>query len=282
MYGVQIENCSDVGGGQDVGFTDPGDWMDYDVNVQSAGLYVFTYRVASGNGGARFQLQRGQGVYNTVDVPNTGGWQTWTTDTLTASLTAGLQTFRIAVLKGGFNINWFKASKCSLTANAGPDITINKGQSATLTTTGGISYLWSPSTGLNKNNSATVIANPTQTTAYVLTVSDGTGCFATDTVIVTVSSATGIISQYLSTSITIYPNPTNQSAIISYFLSENSTIQISVYDVLGREVMQLVNENQSSGKHWKNINTEQLQNGIYFVKMNINGQQLTQKLIINK
>ncbi len=54
-----------------------------------------------------------------------------------------------------------------------------------------------------------------------------------------------------------------------------------MYDILGKEIMQVVNEKQTEGGHQLKINTANLQNGIYFVRMSINGRQQTQKLIIS-
>jgi hypothetical protein len=65
-------------------------------------------------------------------------------------------------------------------------------------------------------------------------------------------------------------------------LAKNSSVKISVYDLLGKEVMEVVNENQTAGEHQRTLNTENFQNGIYFVKMNVNGICQTQKLIISK
>src|SRR3981189_231129 len=49
---VDIENGSDVGGGFDVAFTQPGGWMQYTVNVANSGVYSVNARVAfQGNGG---------------------------------------------------------------------------------------------------------------------------------------------------------------------------------------------------------------------------------------
>ena len=58
-------------------------------------------------------------------------------------------------------------------------------------------------------------------------------------------------------------------------------VSISIYDVLGKEVIQVIDEKQNAGEHQLNINTEQLQNGIYFVKMGVNAVITTQKILIN-
>lgn len=111
MSGVQTENTSDAGGGANVGWLDAGDWMVYAaVDIPASGAYKVEYRVASQNGGGQLQLeaQGGTQVYGQLSVPNTGGWQTWTTVEHTVQLDAGSQNIAIAVLNGGWNLNWVK------------------------------------------------------------------------------------------------------------------------------------------------------------------------------
>jgi gliding motility-associated-like protein len=77
------------------------------------------------------------------------------------------------------------------TANAGANATIGSCPASTATLNGsgtgtGITYQWSPSTGLSNPNISNPIANPSITTNYVLTVTDAYGCQAIDNVLVTV------------------------------------------------------------------------------------------------
>lgn len=106
MNGIQTENTSDTGGGQNVGWIDANDWMDYSVNVSTAGSYTVNFRVASGTTGGQLQLRSGSNVLTTVTVAGTGGWQNWTTITATATLSAGTQTLRLFAATGGYNVNW--------------------------------------------------------------------------------------------------------------------------------------------------------------------------------
>lgn len=107
MSGVQTETTTDTGGGLDVGYIDAGDYIDYKVNVQTAGKYAVQYRVASLNGGGSIQLKDSTAaILATTAVPATGAWQTWTTITDTVVLAAGTQTVRVAVPVGGYNLNW--------------------------------------------------------------------------------------------------------------------------------------------------------------------------------
>lgn len=115
MRGVQTENTTDTGGGQNVGWTDAGDWMSYGnavnrIDVPKDGVYKIEFRVASQRSGGSFVFERNGGSerYASVNVPNTGGWQNWTTVSITVNLKAGNQGFGIAVTSGGWNINWFR------------------------------------------------------------------------------------------------------------------------------------------------------------------------------
>lgn len=108
MSGIQTETTTDTGGGLNVGYIDANDWMDYNANVSTAGSYTVQFRVASTTSGKTLQLRRGSTTLATVNVPNTGGWQSWTTVSATVSMIAGAQTLRITTTTGGFNVNWFQ------------------------------------------------------------------------------------------------------------------------------------------------------------------------------
>ncbi|MDD3877904.1 MAG: PKD domain-containing protein [Bacteroidales bacterium] len=73
-------------------------------------------------------------------------------------------------------------------ANAGANAAICIGSSTQLNASGGLSYTWSPSTGLSSTTIANPIANPSVTTSYIVTVTDNNGCSKTDDVLVSVNS----------------------------------------------------------------------------------------------
>jgi endoglucanase len=123
MNGVQTETTTDTGGGMDVGWIDAGDWMDYNVNVVSAGTYTLAYRVASQPGGGQLQLRSGSTTLSAITIAATGGWQNWVTLTSTATLSAGNQTLRLYAGAAGFNVNWVQFSQ-SGTPNSSPVVSI--------------------------------------------------------------------------------------------------------------------------------------------------------------
>ena len=79
----------------------------------------------------------------------------------------------------------------------------------------------------------------------------------------------------------IYPNPSSSDATLHYSVKQNENIKIIVYDYLGKEVVQIINEEQSIGEHEVAIKTSKLQNGIYFIHLNNSyNNQKTLKLIV--
>jgi len=113
--GVDLEVCSDTGGGVDLGWTESGQWFKYTVNVATAKTYTATFRIASGFPSgqqvAQIHIQNAAGTDLTglVNIDATGGWQTWSNATATLSLPAGKQTLELYIdgSNAGFNINYF-------------------------------------------------------------------------------------------------------------------------------------------------------------------------------
>jgi len=63
-----------------------------------------------------------------------------------------------------------------------------------------------------------------------------------------------------------YPNPFNPETVISYQLPVNSFVTLKVYDVLGREIAELLNEEQRPGKYKVNLSGKNLASGVYIVR----------------
>jgi beta-glucanase (GH16 family) len=75
---VSIENCSDAGGGYDVDWTSPGQWMQYTLNVAQSGSYNIDARVSSSGQGGTFHFDLdGTPITGEMTCPDTGGWQNW-------------------------------------------------------------------------------------------------------------------------------------------------------------------------------------------------------------
>lgn len=113
--GVALETTTDTGGGQNIGFLDPGDYLDYEINISVAGSYLVEYRTASelADGEIEVQLIDKDGITTVISTPSftiTGGWQTWTTSSEIVDLPAGRYVMRILITKAPFNMNWINFS----------------------------------------------------------------------------------------------------------------------------------------------------------------------------
>lgn len=114
---VDIGSNNDGGvPGYNVGWIQDGEWLEYSAGVV-AGCYDISARVASANANAgSMTLQIGDGNtfidLGTVDVEETGGWDTWTTLSFgqidLAPFAAFDTVFRLEMTGGQFNVNWFE------------------------------------------------------------------------------------------------------------------------------------------------------------------------------
>jgi len=79
-----------------------------------------------------------------------------------------------------------------------------------------------------------------------------------------------------------YPNPFNPSTTINYSVPKPSSVTITVYDVLGREVKTLVNENKPAGNFSVQFDGIKLTSGIYIYRLQAGSFSQTKKLILLK
>lgn len=107
--GVDIKTASEYCGTYAVGVMKTGEWLEYDVNIPTAGSYTFSARVASAETGRSFHLEVDRvNVSGSLVVPYTGPWNTgWATVTKTVALPAGAHTLRIYVDAQHMDLNYF-------------------------------------------------------------------------------------------------------------------------------------------------------------------------------
>ncbi|MFJ6215696.1 discoidin domain-containing protein [Streptomyces sp. NPDC092296] len=106
--GVDLEATSDTGGGYNLGWTTGGQWFRYTVDVATAGTYTVSLRVAAPDavsGALHLSNASGADLSGAVDLPATGGWQTWGTATTQVTLPAGRQVLTVHQDNGGWNLN---------------------------------------------------------------------------------------------------------------------------------------------------------------------------------
>jgi PKD repeat protein len=232
--GVDIEGCADAGGGFDIGFTGAGEWLEYTVNVQTAGTYTFQARLATQGTGNTFHVEvDGFNISGSIPVPNSGGWQIWETVSFTTpTISSGQHVIRFYEETGGYNINYFNfmslasapvvSSAAMATATVGTAFSYSITASNTPTSYGATGL----PAGLSVNTSTGVISGtPTTAGTYTSSVSaTNAGGTGTKTVTITVNSnvaapvissaatATGTTGTAFTYSITASNAPTSYGA----------------------------------------------------------------------
>ncbi len=114
--GLALEETSDIGGGYNFGYTNAGDFADYRIAINEAADFNLSVRVASTNSNGRlrfiliddFHEEQDDMVITHFNIPNTGGWQKWTSISETVSLPKGFYKLRLYIVSPEFNVNWFQ------------------------------------------------------------------------------------------------------------------------------------------------------------------------------
>ncbi len=91
-----------------------------------------------------------------------------------------------------------------------------------------------------------------------------------------------VISNYTYTLAQNYPNPFNPSTVINYTIQETGLVQLRVYDILGSEISELVNEVKGLGNHSVVFNAANLAGGVYIYSINISGYKSSKKMVLIK
>lgn len=79
-----------------------------------------------------------------------------------------------------------------------------------------------------------------------------------------------------------YPNPFNPVTNINFNIPEASFVNLSIYDLSGKQVDELVNTNLAAGSYNRSFNAANLPSGVYIYRLNANGVILTRKMILMK
>lgn len=105
---VDVQVCTDAGGGQHVGWVTAGEWLAFDVTAAQAGRYTFTARVASGSGGSKsLHLEVDGQALGSASFTDSSGWQAWRDLPAGAvDLAAGNHLVKVVFETGKLNLNY--------------------------------------------------------------------------------------------------------------------------------------------------------------------------------
>ena len=79
-----------------------------------------------------------------------------------------------------------------------------------------------------------------------------------------------------------YPNSFNPVTHLEFGISKLGFVSLKVYDILGKEVKILVNEDMSAGRYVVEFDGSNLPSGIYFYRLQINSFNQTRKMLLLK
>jgi len=79
-----------------------------------------------------------------------------------------------------------------------------------------------------------------------------------------------------------YPNPFNPTTTINYQIPQNGRVSIKIYDVLGREVRMLVDEDKPTGRYSVSFNASHLSSGVYFYSIRSGDYRAIKKMVLIK
>ena len=116
---VDIEASSE--GGFNIGWIEANEFLQYTIDVQTAGQYLLEMRVASPQIGGPFRVEfDGVNATGTLLAPITGGFQNWFTISKEVTLNAGPQVMRFTTDggAGNFNLNWFRLTRLGVCSAA--------------------------------------------------------------------------------------------------------------------------------------------------------------------
>jgi len=201
----------------------------------------------------------------------------------------------------GVDSAWFIPSSVSFfvpygsTSNVYREVFLASTLATTYTATGGDNnWLLYDQTGVT-NDSVLIGANPTglQPGTYVDTLTfllSGIRCRCTvflPVVLFITGADSAAANPGRDITLTNYPNPFNPITACVYSLPAASHVTLKVYDITGREVIQLVNETKTAGTHrvmWNGSTSSggRASSGVYLYRIEANGVSLTRKMLLLK
>ncbi|HWB63406.1 MAG TPA: T9SS type A sorting domain-containing protein [Chitinophagales bacterium] len=78
----------------------------------------------------------------------------------------------------------------------------------------------------------------------------------------------------------VYPNPASNHQYIVYSINEDADVSMAVHNLLGQNILQVVNERQHPGHYRAELNTADLASGPYYITLKINGETSTEKILV--
>lgn len=106
----------------------------------------------------------------------------------------------------------------------------------------------------------------------------GNNCYIDD---INISQSSGVKEVSNTNFINVFPNPSSNYTTVEILFEKSENINLAVYNMLGKKVLTLDNIFMKTGSNTININTQGLDNGVYFMNLYIGGKIFTEKITIS-
>ena len=311
--GVDIETCSDIGGGYDVGWTNNNEWLAYTIFVKESGTYQIGARVASNSegGSLHFEIDDTDRT-GTMSVTSTGGLQIWTTIlSKNFNFTSGIHQLKLFINSAGFNINKIDIypsdakSLINFVYPEGgelfsPDSIVEikwdswKIRNVNIGFSTNEGSFWSQ---VQNNVDAKfgvyrwkIPAASSSNCKLIISASDNISVL--DTSKSFSIGSVNYVNDYLKVPASFllsqnYPDPFNPSTTIEYGIFEAGHVRLEIFNSLGELINTLTNSFQNPGNYSVNWNGkdsegEEVSSGVYFYSLSTGGLTLVKKMMLMK
>ncbi|MGE5432845.1 MAG: T9SS type A sorting domain-containing protein, partial [Syntrophomonadaceae bacterium] len=79
-----------------------------------------------------------------------------------------------------------------------------------------------------------------------------------------------------------YPNPFNPVTVIAFSLPKDEMVKVIIYNILGKEVKMLLNEELAAGTYSLTFSAEEFPSGVYFYRLSTPSVSMAKKMILEK
>ena len=200
--------------------------------------------------------------------------------TVTATNAAGALTFRFTSDSSVNKIGWAAHVTCiglPLEATASVEnqhIHVDETNTLYASASGGsgvYTYSWSPVDNLNDPTAQNPVFTATEAGEFTYTVTVTSGDDTTTASVSFIVTDNSSVSENGISKVSVYPNPASSTVTIDG-LNGFANLEVEIVNLQGQVVMRIDNSLE--------INVEDVEAGIYFIKMNCDGQQYLQKIVI--
>ncbi len=79
-----------------------------------------------------------------------------------------------------------------------------------------------------------------------------------------------------------FPNPFNETTTIKYSIGHNTTVELSIYNLLGSKIQTIETSNKAQGNYSLEWSAAGIPEGIYLLQLKTNNELITRKIIVRQ